>query len=126
MRTELKALKKNLDDKERAQKAEVANLVVNTAKEIIETKKGTPVLVETLNAFNNTKALDMALKKVKSISPETSALFISVDKDEKKIYALSAVPKVMRLSNYSLIRENFTATKEMFIIIFFSLQLKKV
>lgn len=94
MRSELKVLKKNLDDKERAQKAEVANSVVNAVQELIEAQKGTPVLVETLNAFNNTKALDMALKKVKSISPETSALFISVDKDEKKIFALSAVPKV--------------------------------
>lgn len=99
MRNELKALKKLLDDKERAQKAEVANLVVIAAKDLIEANKEAPVLVAKLNAFNNTKALDMALKKVKSISPETSALFISVDTDEKKIFALSAVPKVSRNFN---------------------------
>lgn len=94
MRSELKALKKALDDKERSAKAAVANAVVETAVNIIEANKGAPVLVEVLNAFNNTKALDAALKKVKAISPETSALFISVDEDEKKIFALSAVPKV--------------------------------
>ncbi|XP_031785196.1 alanine--tRNA ligase, cytoplasmic [Nasonia vitripennis] len=93
MRSELKALKKALDDKERSAKAAVANAVVETAVNIIESNKGAPVLVEVLNAFNNTKALDAALKKVKAISPETSALFISVDEDEKKIFALSAVPK---------------------------------
>ncbi|XP_011504370.1 PREDICTED: alanine--tRNA ligase, cytoplasmic [Ceratosolen solmsi marchali] len=93
MRDQLKALKKTLDDKERVAKAAVATSVVETVKNIIEANKGTPVLVEILNAYNNTKALDMALKKVKSISPETSTLFISVDEDEKKIFALSAVPE---------------------------------
>lgn len=95
MRTELKALKKNLDDKERAVKAAIANTVVETVKVIIESNKGTPVLVQVLEASNNTKALDMALKKVKEISPETSALFLSVDEEGKKIFALSAVPKVI-------------------------------
>lgn len=94
MRNELKALKKKLDDKERAAKAAIANSVVDIASTMIEANKGTPVMVEILNAFNNTKALDMALKKVKTISPETSALFLSVDEDEKKIFALAAVPKV--------------------------------
>lgn len=103
MRNELKALKKMLDDKERAVKAAVATSVVETANNIIEANKGTPILVEVLNAYNNTKALDMALKKVKTVSPETSALFISVDEDEKKIFALSAVPKVsfrFRFTNF--------------------------
>ncbi|KAL7298495.1 hypothetical protein TKK_0008275 [Trichogramma kaykai] len=93
MRSELKALKKKLDDKERAAKAAVAAEVVETATKLIEAKKGAKVLVEELKAFNNTKALDQALKKVKAISPETSALFITVDHDEGKIFALSAVPK---------------------------------
>ncbi|XP_058790099.1 alanine--tRNA ligase, cytoplasmic [Phymastichus coffea] len=93
MRNELKILKKQLDDKERAAKAAVANSVVEIVSTMIEANKGTPVMVEILNAFNNTKALDMALKKVKAISPETSALFFSVDEDDKKIFALAAVPK---------------------------------
>ena len=94
MRNELKLFKKSLDDKERAAKAAVATIVVDAANSIIEANKNTPVLVEVLKAFNNTKALDMALKKVKAVSPETSALFFSVDEDDKKIFALSSVPKV--------------------------------
>ena len=94
MRNTLKALKKTLDDKERTAKAAIANEVVEVATRIIQAKVGIPVLVEVLQASSNTKALDSALKKVKAISPETSALFITVDEDAKKIFALSAVPKV--------------------------------
>lgn len=94
MRQVLKQLKKSLDDKERSVKAAVANAVVETVQQLIESNVGTPILVEVLKAFSNTKALDSALKKVKTLSPETSALFISVDEDAGKIFALSAVSKV--------------------------------
>jgi alanyl-tRNA synthetase len=40
------------------------------------------------------QALDGALKQVKALSPETSAMFFSVDPEAKKIVCLSAVPKV--------------------------------
>lgn len=78
-------------------KANEANLVAETAKDIISSQIGTPVLVEMLKASNNTKALDTAIKKVKSFSPETSVFFVTVDYDEKKIFVLSAVPKVNSL-----------------------------
>lgn len=93
MRTLLKGLKKTLDDKDRAAKAAVANLVVERAAKLALENVGALMLVEELQAYSNTKALDTALKKVKSLSPETSALFISVDEDAKKIFALAAVPK---------------------------------
>lgn len=93
MRTTLKNLKKTLDDKERALKAAVATTVVEKAKELCLAQLNTPFLVHKLDAFNNTKALDAALKQVKTLSPETSALFVSVDVDSKKIFCLSAVPK---------------------------------
>ena len=96
MRKELKALKKELDDKERAAKAAIANSVIEAANQIALKRKGTPVIVEVLNALNNTKAIDMALKKVKVVSPDTSVMFISVDEDEKKIFALTSVSKVNR------------------------------
>lgn len=95
----LKELKKSLDDKERAAKAAIANTVVETAQAIIESKVGCQVLVEVLEAYSNTKALDSALKKIRAISSETSALLISVDRDAKKIFALSSVPKVTKLFN---------------------------
>lgn len=94
----MKELKKTLDDKERAVKAAVTTTVVKTAQSIIESKVGCQVLVEVLEAYNNTKALDLALKKIKAISPETSALLISVDRDVKKIFALSSVSKVRTFS----------------------------
>ncbi|XP_046469188.1 alanine--tRNA ligase, cytoplasmic [Neodiprion pinetum] len=93
MRNTLKTLKKSIDDKERAAKAAVANLVVQKTADLIKRNVGVAVLVELLEAYSNTKALDSALKQVKSLSPETSALFFSVDNDAKKIFALSAVPK---------------------------------
>lgn len=97
MRAMLKELKKSLDDKERAAKAAIANTVVETAQSIIQSKIGCEVLVEVLEAYSNTKALDSALKKIRAISAETSALLISVDRDAKKIFALSSVPKVTKL-----------------------------
>ncbi|XP_014472783.1 PREDICTED: alanine--tRNA ligase, cytoplasmic [Dinoponera quadriceps] len=93
MRGMLKELKKSLDDKERAAKAAIANTVVETAQSMIQSKVGCQVLVEVLEAYSNTKALDSALKKIRAISPETSALLISIDRDVKKIFALSSVPK---------------------------------
>lgn len=93
MRTTLKNLKKMLDDKERALKAAVAVTVVEKAKELCLASPNVPFLVQKLDAFNNTKALDAALKQVKTLSPETSALFVSVDVDSKKIFCLSAVSK---------------------------------
>ncbi|KAK9307987.1 hypothetical protein QLX08_001892 [Tetragonisca angustula] len=93
MRKMLKDLKKTLDDKERAAKTAIANTVVDTIQQIIQQDIGRLVLVEVLQAYSNTKALDSALKKIKAVSPETSALLISVDPDAKKIFALCAVSK---------------------------------
>ncbi|XP_011170505.1 alanine--tRNA ligase, cytoplasmic isoform X2 [Solenopsis invicta] len=93
MRNTLKDLKKSLDDKERAAKAAVATSVVQTAQSIIESNPECKVLVEVMEAYSNTKALDLALKKIKAISQETSAMLISVDHNVNKIYALSSVSK---------------------------------
>ena len=93
IRNALKALKKKLDDKERAAKAAVANLVVDQIKEFVKANPNLPVLVKELKAFSNTKALDTALKQVRSLSPPTSALFVTVDPDSNKIFCLASVPK---------------------------------
>ncbi|XP_034950592.1 alanine--tRNA ligase, cytoplasmic isoform X2 [Chelonus insularis] len=93
LRTTLKGLKKTLDDKDRMMKAAVANTVVDQVAQIIGEKIGVPVLIKELEAYSNTKALDSALKKVRTISPDTSALFISIDRDANKIFALASVPK---------------------------------
>lgn len=93
LRNTLKGLKKFLDDKERAGKAAIANRVVEDAKLLIEAHRDAPILVHEFKAFSNTKALDSALKQVKSLSPTTSAMFVSVDPEAKKIFCLSSVPK---------------------------------
>lgn len=94
IRNSLKELKKTLDDKERAVKAAIANKVVEEIKEFLKVNPDLPVLVKELKAFNNTKALDSALKQVKTLSPNTSALFLTVDEDSNKMFCLSSVPKV--------------------------------
>ncbi|CAK9807202.1 Alanine--tRNA ligase, cytoplasmic [Anthophora plagiata] len=93
MRKMLKDLKKTLDDKERAAKTAIASAVVDTIQQIIQQNIGCPIMVQVLEAYSNTKALDSALKKIKAVSPDTSALLISVDPDAKKIFALSTVSK---------------------------------
>lgn len=93
MRTILNNLKKTLDDKERAQKAAIATTVIEKAKELCEANPEAPFLVYELHASNNTKALDSALKQVRTMNKETSALFVTVDADSKKIFCLASVPK---------------------------------
>ncbi|KAF5306638.1 hypothetical protein FQA39_LY08827 [Lamprigera yunnana] len=92
LRNILKNLKKSLDDKERAAKAAVAIQVVEDAKALVQANLNVPILIHKFKAYSNTKALDSALKQVKSLSPNTSAMFISVDSDAKKIFCMASVP----------------------------------
>ncbi|XP_067621830.1 alanine--tRNA ligase, cytoplasmic [Eurosta solidaginis] len=93
MRNLLKQLKKVLDDKERSLKAAVSVNVVEKAREICQENPNADLLVKQLEAFNNTKALDCALKQVRSLCPDAPALFLSVDADSEKIFCLASVPK---------------------------------
>lgn len=93
IRNVLKSLKKTLDDKERAARGAVSTTVVEKAKELSEANKEALFLVHRMEAYNNTKALDSALKEVRKINPEQSALFVSSDPDSKKIFCLASVPK---------------------------------
>lgn len=93
MRNCLKNLKKTLDDKERALKNAVSVTVVEKAKELCTANPNKTIIVEQLEAYNNTKALDAALKQVRSLNPDTSTMFVSVDADSKKIFCLTSVPK---------------------------------
>lgn len=93
IRNSLKQLKKHLDDKERAAKAAIANTVVERVKQFLQDNPNLPIIVQELRAFNNTKALDSALKQVKASSPNSSALFVTVDDESKKVFCLATVPK---------------------------------
>ncbi|KAF0306798.1 Alanine--tRNA ligase, cytoplasmic [Amphibalanus amphitrite] len=93
LRAELTKMKKQLDDKDKARKAAVMTSVVEETKAFVTANKELPWIVRRLEAYSNTKALDAALKQVKAIAPQMSALFLSVDEDAGKIVCLSAVSK---------------------------------
>lgn len=93
MRKLVKDLKKKLDDKERSYKNAMSSLVVEKAKQLCLSNPDANFLVERLEAFSNTKALDAALKQVRHYNPNTAALFVSVDVDAERIFCLASVPK---------------------------------
>lgn len=93
LRNVLKQMKKTLDEKERAKIAAVATVVVEQAKQLCIENPEAKFLVHQFEALNNTKALDSALKQVKALNAETSALFVTVDLDSKKIFCLASASK---------------------------------
>lgn len=93
LRNTLKDLKKILGDKDKAAKAAVSNVVLEQTKQLCEQNPDAKFFVHRFEAFNNTKALDTALKQVKTSNAETSALFVTVDEDSKKIFCLASVSK---------------------------------
>lgn len=93
LRGALNSLKKQLDDQERAVKAAQITEMASFAKQLATEQNGAKFLVEVLHAGSNAKALDSALKAVRTTSPSTAALFFSVDEEAKKIICLSSVPK---------------------------------
>lgn len=90
LRVTLTKLKKTLDDLERSSKAAQLNESVEFAKALAEKNADKPYIVEIINAGSNNKALDAALKQIRSILPGTPALLLS--SDAKKVIVASAVP----------------------------------
>lgn len=64
MRNRLKAVKKAIDDKDRARKAALLGEVVDKAKAVLVANPDLPYLVYQLDACAQNKALDGALKQV--------------------------------------------------------------
>lgn len=93
LRNVLNSLKKTLDDKERAKTAAVATIIAEQAKQLCQENPDSKFLVHRFEALSNTKALDAALKQVKTMNANTSALFVSVDADSKKIFCLASASK---------------------------------
>lgn len=93
LRSSLNGAKKLIDDHERTVKLNQINEVVEAAKVTATENLDAPFIVSSFDAGSNAKALDSALKAVKTISPSTAALFLSVDQETNKIIVLSAVPK---------------------------------
>ncbi|PNF13707.1 hypothetical protein B7P43_G15040 [Cryptotermes secundus] len=93
MRTNLNHLRKQLTDKDQARTAEITANVLEEVKALLAGNPKALVIVQELKAYSSKKALDRALKQVKALSAETSAMFFSVDSEAKKIVCLSAVPE---------------------------------
>merc|ERR1719489_127767 len=94
MRNKLKALKKAIDDQDRARKAAVMTEVVEVAKALCAANKDQAAfIVYELNAFAQNKALDGALKQVKAICPSVPAIFFSSDPDAGKVLCMAQVSK---------------------------------
>ena len=68
--------------------------VGDITKKLIEASPGAPFLVHRFDAGTNAKALDNGMKQIKALSPDTSAMFFSVDEDEGKIMCMSCCSKV--------------------------------
>ncbi|OWF41828.1 Alanine--tRNA ligase, cytoplasmic [Mizuhopecten yessoensis] len=93
LRADLKRLKGKLDDLDKSRKAAITAEVVEQTKKMIEANPNQSFIVHEFKAGSNAKSLDAAMKQYKTSSPETSAMFFSVDKEASKILCMSCVPK---------------------------------
>ncbi|VDI01856.1 alanyl-tRNA synthetase [Mytilus galloprovincialis] len=93
LRGELKPLRKKMDDLDKARKAAVMEEVVQETKKMIEASPNEKFVVHEFKAGSIAKALDGAMKQYKALSPETAAMFFSVDREASKIICMSLAPK---------------------------------
>lgn len=93
LRSFLSGLKKGIADEERKRQAAIAMSIADTVKQHINSESEKSVFVCKLNAGSNTKAIDTALKQVKTINPEIAVMLISEDKVSGKIFCHCAVSK---------------------------------
>ncbi|KAJ8302926.1 hypothetical protein KUTeg_019322 [Tegillarca granosa] len=93
LRNVLKGLKKTLDKLDKGRKDVLMNEVVEEAKKMFEANPGVKYIVHEFKAGSNAKALDGAMKQLKSILPDTAAIFFSVDTTANKILCMSCVPQ---------------------------------
>ncbi|XP_043935462.1 alanine--tRNA ligase, cytoplasmic-like [Protopterus annectens] len=93
MRESLKALKKTMDDLDRASKADVQKRVLDKTKQLIATSPNQPLVILEMENGASAKALNESLKLFKTQSPQTSTMLFSVDREAGKITCLCQVPQ---------------------------------
>lgn len=93
LRGVLSGLKKGIADEERKRQAAIASAITDAVKGKITAQADKSVFVYKLCAGSNTKAIDTALKQVKTIRPDMAVMFISEDNDVGKIFCHCAVSK---------------------------------
>eukprot|EP00112_Aurelia_sp_Birch-Aquarium-sp1_P026783 Seg972.2 transcript_id=Seg972.2/GoldUCD/mRNA.D3Y31 product="Alanine-tRNA ligase cytoplasmic" protein_id=Seg972.2/GoldUCD/D3Y31 len=99
LRNDLKKLKKLLDDADRAAKANRMQRVVSTFEELVKNSPDKAFFVEQVEDGCDSKALDTALKVLKSNNSSKPAMLISVDRNSGRVLCLCNVPKSVIDSN---------------------------
>nr|XP_060643808.1 alanine--tRNA ligase, cytoplasmic [Anolis sagrei ordinatus] len=93
LRDSLKALKKIMDDLDRACKADIQKRVLDKMKQLIEAHPNQPLVILEMESGASAKALNESLKLLKTHSPETAAMLFTVDNEAGKITCLCQVPQ---------------------------------
>ncbi|NWW51590.1 SYAC protein, partial [Pedionomus torquatus] len=94
LREAVKALKKVMDDLDRASKADIQKRVLEKTKQVIESHPNQPLVIMEMENGASAKALNESLKLFKTHSPQTAAMLFAVDNEAGRITCLCQVPQV--------------------------------
>ncbi|NXJ85810.1 SYAC protein, partial [Trogon melanurus] len=93
LREAVKALKKVMDDLDRASKADIQKRVLEKTKQVIESHPNQPLVIMEMENGASAKALNESLKLFKTHSPQTAAMLFAVDQEAGRITCLCQVPQ---------------------------------
>ncbi|XP_055582716.1 alanine--tRNA ligase, cytoplasmic [Falco cherrug] len=93
LREAVKALKKIMDDLDRASKADIQKRVLEKTKQVIESHPNQPLVIMEMENGASAKALNESLKLFKAHSPQTATMLFAVDKEAGRITCLCQVPQ---------------------------------
>ncbi|NXJ99365.1 SYAC protein, partial [Corythaixoides concolor] len=93
LREAVKALKKVMDDLDRASKADIQKRVLEKTKQVIESHPNQPLVIMEMENGASAKALNESLKLFKTCSPRTAAMLFAVDNEAGRITCLCQVPQ---------------------------------
>ncbi|KFR02985.1 Alanine--tRNA ligase, cytoplasmic [Nipponia nippon] len=93
LREAVKALKKVMDDLDRASKADIQKRVLEKTKQVIESHPNQPLVIMEMENGASAKALNESLKLFKTYSPQTATMLFTVDNEAGRITCLCQVPQ---------------------------------
>ncbi|KAF1638382.1 Alanine--tRNA ligase, cytoplasmic, partial [Eudyptes filholi] len=93
LREAVKALKKVMDDLDRASKADIQKRVLEKTKQVIESHPNQLLVIMEMENGASAKALNESLKLFKTHSPQTAAMLFAVDNEAGRITCLCQVPQ---------------------------------
>lgn len=93
LREAVKALKKVMDDLDRASKADIQKRVLEKTKQVIESHPNQPLVIMEMENGASAKALNESLKLFKTHSPQTATMLFAVDNEAGRITCLCQVPQ---------------------------------